>query len=191
MSKPAEIYLDMDGVCVNFMGAAITANGLNAETTLATWRKEYPGSLFPEDLLGKPAMDFFTHEKINDSAFWRDLIPYSWYSHLYEELSRLGHVTFLTAPTGAPGCVAGKLEWLTAEFGSGFADFIFTRQKNRLAHANAYLIDDMPYYAEPFEQRDGSVVLFPQIWNALHHIEDPVPQVIPELERLIVERNSS
>ncbi len=179
----AEIYLDMDGVCVDFIGAALRVQGYDAEQLLRHWREEQPGSLYPEALMGVPAMEFFTHEHLSNSDFWAGLVPYPWFDHLYEELNRLGHVVFLTAPTGQPGCVSGKHEWLINRFGSDFADFIFTRHKNRLAHGNACLVDDMPFNIAPFAKRNGHGVLFPQIWNELSHIEDPVSYVIGELER--------
>jgi 5'(3')-deoxyribonucleotidase len=183
-----EIYLDMDGVCVDFLGAAMSAQGYDAKETLKAWRDQHPGSLFPEALLEKPAMEFFTHDNLRTSEFWSGLIPFEWFDHLYAELERLGHVVFLTAPTGQPGCVAGKHEWLINQFGNDFTDFIFTRHKDRLAHPNAYLVDDMPFNIAPFDARDGNGVLFPQIWNELSHITDPVPHVIETLEQGIRKR---
>ena len=184
-SSQPEIYLDMDGVCVDFIGAAMSAQGYDAETLLQRWHKEHPGSLFPEPLSDKSATEFFTHKNLHTSEFWRNLTPYPWFDELYAELSRLGHVVFLTAPTGEPGCVAGKHEWLIHKFGSDFHEFIFTRHKNRLAHPNAYLVDDMPFNIEPFNQRNGVGVLFPQIWNDLHHVDDPLTHVIEGLSASI------
>lgn len=183
-----EIYLDMDGVCVDFMAAAIQANGFDPDTTLARWLDEHPGELFPEPLLGKSAMEFFTHEHLHTEQFWRELTPYPWFDRLMEELNRLGHVVFLTAPTNAPGCVAGKHHWLKARFGETFADFIFTRHKDRLAHPNACLVDDMSHNIDPFNRRNGHGVLFPQTWNNFarqdgSHLDDPVTHVVESIER--------
>ncbi|MBO6702868.1 MAG: hypothetical protein JJ921_11035 [Pseudomonadales bacterium] len=179
----AEIYLDMDGVCVDFMGAAIKANGFPPDESLARWLEEHPGSLFPEAIFERSPMAFFTHEYIQTEEFWANLTPFDWFDDLYAELNRLGHVVFLTAPTGSPGCVSGKHHWLIERFGTDFHDFIFTRHKNRLAHNNAYLIDDMAFNTEPFSERDGHGILFPQIWNELNHVDNPVPHVITELEK--------
>ncbi|MFT7219692.1 MAG: 5'(3')-deoxyribonucleotidase [Candidatus Azotimanducaceae bacterium] len=186
MKNPsAEIYLDMDGVCVDFIGAAMEAQGYDPAPTLAAWHRDHPGSLYPESLMGKPAMEFFTHEYLHTSEFWASLVPYEWFEHLYSELNRLGHVVFLTAPTGAPGCVAGKHEWLINRFGHDFNDFIFTRHKARLAHPHAYLIDDMPFNTKPFSERNGHGILFPQIWNEHANIKNPVDHVIELLETKI------
>ena len=185
MPVELEIYLDMDGVCVDFIGAAMSAQGYDAATMLAKWHKEHPGSLYPEVLFDVPAEEFFTHENLHSKEFWNGLVPYPWFEQLYSELDRLGHVVFLTAPTNSPGCVSGKHEWLINNFGHGFMDFIFTRHKSRLAHPGAYLVDDMPFNIVPFEERHGNGLLFPQIWNELNHIEDRTGHVIEQLERAI------
>ena len=184
-NQTPEIYLDMDGVCVDFIGAAMAAQGYDPQKMLADWRALHPGSLYPEALMGKPALDFFTHDNLNTREFWATLVPYRWFETLYFELGRLGHVVFLTAPTSAPGCVSGKHEWLINQFGTDFSEFIFTRHKDRLAHANAYLVDDMPFNIAPFSTRNGHGVLFPQIWNELSQITDPVGHVIESMDKKI------
>ena len=181
----AEIYLDMDGVCVDFLGAALTANGFASEDCFRQWREKHPGELFPEALLKMNPMEFFTHETLSTKEFWAGLVPFDWFERLYSELDRLGHVIFLTAPISAPGCVHGKHEWLINQFGSEFHEFIFTRHKNRLAHPNAYLVDDMPFNTEPFEARNGVGLLFPQIWNEHHNVQSPVDHIIDRLERSV------
>lgn len=183
-----EIYLDMDGVCVDFIGAAMTAQGYDAAATLAEWEREHAGTLFPEALMGKPPEDFFTHENLHPHEFWSGLVPYPWFDHLYEELTRIGHVIFLTAPTNAPGCVSGKHEWLINTFGHGFGDFIFTRHKARLAHPDAYLVDDLPHNITPFDERGGHGILFPQLWNEWHQVEDKVSHVVERLDNRIKNR---
>lgn len=185
MSREPEIYLDMDGVCVDFIGAAMSAQGYDPAEYLPLWERDHSGSLFPESLMKKTPVEFFTHKNLQVKEFWANLVPYPWFDHLFTELSRLGHVVFLTAPTGAPGCVSGKHEWLIERFGSDFHDFIFTRHKNRLAHPDAYLVDDMPFNIEPFNQRNGVGVLFPQIWNELSQVEDRVAHVIQDIERKV------
>ena len=86
-------------------------------------------------------------------------------------------------------CVSGKLTWLINRFGSDFTNFIFTRHKDRLAHSNAYLVDDMPFNISSFISRGGNGVLFPQIWNELSHIEDPVSHIINKLKISISQKN--
>jgi 5'(3')-deoxyribonucleotidase len=181
--KP-EIYLDMDGVCVDFMGATIAAHGLDSEEMLQKWRDQHPGSLYPEALFGMSAESFFTHSALGEDRFWRDLEPYPWFEDMFESLSAIGHVVFLTAPTAQPGCVAGKHQWLNNMFGNDFSDFIFTRHKDRLAHDNAILIDDLPRNIEVFRARTGHGVLFPQTWNEHLHIEDASGFVVDSIKKI-------
>ena len=63
MTISPEIYLDMDGVCVDFIGAALTSQGYDADQMLKGWRNDYPGSLYPEPLMDKTATEFFTHSQ--------------------------------------------------------------------------------------------------------------------------------
>ena len=180
----AEIYLDMDGVCVDFLGAAMTTQGYDAKEYFKRWLHDYPGELFPEKLMGKTPVEFFNHPHLSTVEFWSKLVPFNWFEDLYSELSRVGHVIFLTAPVSAPGCVQGKHQWLINQFGNDFHEFIFTRHKERLAHANAYLVDDMPFNIEPFMNRAGHGLLFPQIWNAHAGIDNPVAHIIEKLEKI-------
>ena len=57
----AEIYLDMDGVCVDFLGAALSTQGYDAKDYFQRWLDDHPSELFPEALIGKTRMYFFTH----------------------------------------------------------------------------------------------------------------------------------
>lgn len=185
MPERPEIYLDMDGVCVDFIGAAFRAQGYDADAMLEAWQREHPGELYPASLMDRTAQEFFTHENLGTSEFWATLEPYPWFDDMFAELERLGHVVFLTAPTGSPGCVAGKMEWLIGRFGHDFHDFIFTRKKDRLAHGNAYLVDDMPFNTVPFSERGGHGMLFPQIWNELNHVDERVEHLVTALEAAI------
>ena len=93
MSVPPEIYLDMDGVCVDFIGAAMKTQGYDADLMLEAWRKEHPGSLYPEPLMDKTATEFFTHNNMHASEFWSGLVPYYWFEHLFDELGLSGYQT--------------------------------------------------------------------------------------------------
>ena len=184
--KTAEIYLDMDGVCVDFLGAALKCQGYDPQEYFGRWLSEHRGELFPEALIGKTPVEFFTNPHMQTADFWTNLVAYEWFERLYAELGRLGNVIFLTAPISSPGCVQGKHQWLINQFGSDFDEFIFTRHKERLAHDNAFLVDDMPFNIAPFTNRQGHGLLFPQIWNDYAGIEDPVSQVIEELDRILI-----
>ncbi|MBA57809.1 MAG: hypothetical protein CMQ40_01410 [Gammaproteobacteria bacterium] len=180
-----EIYIDMDGVCVDFIRDALLVQGYDPEETLIRWKAEQPGQLFPTEVIPKDPENFFTFEALDNKEFWMNLKPYDWFEELYSELTKLGSVLFLSAPTGSPACMSGKHQWLINRFGPDFSNFIFTRHKDRLAHSRAILIDDMPFNVSSFQDRGGNAILFPRIWNKLHMIEDPKNYILSAVKNLM------
>jgi 5'(3')-deoxyribonucleotidase len=163
-----EIYLDLDGVCVDFIRGAISAHGLDAEQVLTDWAQNHRGEFLPYRVLDMEMDPFWNHLASLGEAFWIQLEPYPWFDELFRQLNDLGHVVFCTSTTRSPACVSGKLHWLQNRFGVEFQDYILTPHKDRLAHPNAYLIDDYDQNVDRFSERGGIGVLFPQIWNSNH-----------------------
>jgi len=150
------IFLDMDGVCTDFVKGALT--------------------LFDRmDLYGKvdaylPYMesfdvsvhDFWKHIDAAGSGFWRNLEPLPWYEDMHTRLSELGKVVFLTSPARATHAASGKVAWLFDRYGADFRDFILAPEKHYCSHwPSSLLIDDQDKNVERWER----AVLFPQPWN--------------------------
>ena len=110
-------------------------------------------------------------------AFWAGLEPYPWFEQLYRSLSETAPVIFLTAATRAPECLSGKLKWLQARFGEAFRDYIITGLKQQLAGPEAILVDDYDGNIDRFCEAGGSGLLFPQVWNRNHAVEDRLAYV--------------
>ncbi len=179
-----EIYLDLDGVCVDFIRPAIGAHGYDVEQMMDRWRVDHPGEFYPYKVLGMEMDPFWDHLATLGEAFWADLQPYPWFEDLYARLSEVGHVVFCTSSTRAPACVAGKLRWMQSRFGAEFQDYILTAHKDRLAHSNAYLVDDFDQNVARFSSRGGVGVLFPQFWNSNHRVlSDPIDYVLERIVR--------
>ena len=185
--KHYEIYLDLDGVCIDFMTGALEVQGYDPKTIFASWKRTQPGELFPTMSVEKDPIDFFKSEALGTEKFWRDLKAYVWFSSFYRELSSFGPVMFLSAPSGASGCLSGKYQWLQDHFGANFSEYIFTAHKDRLAHEKAILIDDMPFNVSAFKARGGKAILFPRVWNKLHSIHEPTEYVLASIKRVINE----
>ena len=176
--RDLEIYLDMDGVCTDFITPAIEAHGLEPGATLDRWAREHPGEFYPFDVLDMEPDTFWGPLADLGEAFWVGLKAYEWFDEMFARLNRLGHVVFLTSPTQAPASVSGKLRWLQDRYGMGFQDFVFTTHKDRLAHGNAVLIDDYDVNVSRFVDRGGMGVVFPQFWNCNAHIDEGIEYVI-------------
>ena len=166
------IYLDLDGVCTDFVSAGALANGQTPAEVLGKWEREFEGEFRPYVVMGVAREEYW--QAIDDAgeAFWIGLQQYPWFTELYQALSDLAQVVFLSSATRAPSSLSGKLKWLQARFGRKFRDYIFTAHKQQLASPSALLVDDYERNVEGFLEAGGSAVLFPQPWNSNHHIED-------------------
>ena len=185
MAAGWDIYLDIDGVCVDFIGPALALVNLEADTLLTRWARDFPGDFYPEALLGIPRQDFFLEIDRHGADFWRGLPAYPWFNALHQGLGVYGEVLFLTAPTGYPDCLAGKYQWLCDSFGQGFDNCIFTSHKARLAHPRAILIDDSDANIQQFRDRGGQGLVFPQMWNSAGACADPVRVVLQAVAKIV------
>ena len=150
------IFLDLDGVCANFVDSAIVANKLEFShddvTEYGFW-----------SLAGISSNQFW---KAIDSHpnFWEGMASYPWFERLKEMVGQYEfHVC--TSPSKSPSCFSGKATWIADNFGSQFRDFFLTPQKHLLAGPNRILIDDSDDKIQRFRNHGGHGILFPQPWN--------------------------
>ena len=154
------VFLDHDGVFVDFVGAALRVHG---------------SALTPEDItyydmatiMGITGPEFWKPIDAAGVEFWRDLPEYPWAEALYTALCSIpAEVVFLTRPSWSWTTIAGKKMWFDRKFGKGFRNFIPTYRKELLAHhPRCVLVDDSPDNVEGFIKAGGKAVLFPQPWN--------------------------
>ena len=179
-----EIYLDLDGVCVDLFGAAVAAHGFDPQTVLKEWASRYRGEFYPYRVLHMEKDPFWDRITQLGESFWAELEPFPWFEDLYDGLRQHGNVVFCSSSNREPTCLSGKLRWLQERFGSKFQDYIFTYHKDRLAHSNAFLVDDYDVNIDRFRTRGGNGILFPQIWNSNHSVStNPVEYVLEKMER--------
>ena len=93
--------------------------------------------------------------------------------------------TVLSSPSHDPGCPAGKVSWLHSHLGSHFRDFLIGHQKFLCAKHDVVLIDDSDHNVEQFRAHGGQAILFPQIWNSNHAIQDRLGYTNAELLKLL------
>lgn len=176
------IYMDVDGVLVDFRTPALRA-----------WDCDVDPDSTPEYSMGKivgvGGHEFWKRIDALGPSFWRNLPMYPWAEDL------LGHceafadeVIFVTSPTWSEHSSAGKVLWFHDQFGRSFRNFMITPRKEFLAtYPRSVLVDDSLPNVEKFRGKGGQAVLFPQIWNGHKRPEDPVKYVVSELEKLAQE----
>jgi 5'(3')-deoxyribonucleotidase len=166
------IYLDLDGVCVDFVSAGLRANGFDPAEVYTSWQRDHLGEYPIHHVIGISARTYWTAIAALGAEFWENLEEYPWFWELYNTLQDTAPVLFLTSSTRAPATLSGKMQWLQNRFGTTFRDYIFTPHKQQLASPKALLIDDYDRNVDDFIAAGGSAIRFPQLWNRNHAIQD-------------------
>lgn len=151
------LFLDLDGVLADFVGSACDVHGkpvddVNCWDFFEAWGLDEDGFWAPINAAGRD--------------FWSNLKSYPWFDELVSLVEDVDpQFTICTKPSHQADCMAGKLDWIHAQFGSKFRRYIFTPNKSPLAARGRLLIDDSNDNCRGFSDAGGDVACFPQPWN--------------------------
>lgn len=170
------VYLDMDGVIVDFVGGALRLLGLPEEArdqcvewgSLADIAVDY--GLCPAE--GSHA---YVWDRINAAGvdFWADLATLPTGMVLLTRLLTAGiPLAFVTASSRHHTSAAGKQLWLEQNLPHDAYQgkplhrrFAICPAKHLLAHRDALLVDDRPRNIDLFQKHGGVGMLWPQRWS--------------------------
>jgi len=140
------IYLDMDGVIVDFIGGIIG-------------KKSYPYPLGSFDI---PQEDYMS----KDEDWWANL---EWTLDGKEIYESVKHklVFILTTPCN-PASMFGKMRWISKNLPEMRKRVIFTQHKYLFAHPRVTLIDDSSKNCTEFTEHGGKAFCIPRLWNHLY-----------------------
>lgn len=163
MPPDKRVLLDMDGVLVDFFGAALALHG--REDLAADWP---PRKWDMAPVLGLTGREFW--EPINDLGveFWANLCWYPWSDELIALCEEAGGFVIASTPSRRGSSALGKVRSLEARFGRGFRDYMLGPHKALMARSGLVLIDDSDEQVEAFRAAGGEAILFPQRWNRAH-----------------------
>jgi len=156
------IYLDMDGVCCDFVGAVCRLFGKPELIDNYPWDQwDIAG------ILDITEEELWTKVSNRGMEWWADMDAYPWFWSLYQGLDDLSPVTFLSSPTHDPQSLAGKLRWIQSRLGYRCTNYILTPRKNKalLARPGDILIDDSPKSIDDWNAAGGIGWLWRQRWN--------------------------
>ena len=161
-----KLFLDLDGVIVDFIGGAIKQHGLDHSDMMARWPKGEWGS---EEQFGFKDPDEFWNPLTTE--FWANL-------EFTKEAPEILKVvqpykpTLLTSP--AFGGCDGKQLWIKKNLPKYFysKQYLIGPAKSAVASSDAVLIDDSDANAEEFTKAGGWVILIPRIWNSDYKLVD-------------------
>lgn len=174
------IYLDMDGVCCNFVRAVCGIFNRDYEDIVLHWPKEVYSVTVP---LGITEEALQTRINEYGRTFWTSLEEFAHFKRMYKNLQAYGEVVFLTSPTWNPKSHEGKVGWLQDRFGIDFDHYVLTRQKHRCANNRSVLIDDHPENCEKFVAHGGHAILYPSPgWPVNRVGEFPDDYVMRQME---------
>jgi len=176
------VFLDMDGVMVDFLGGLHRALGVPYQYDQYPYEKGKWNML--TDIKGFEDIPA-TFEQCNDCCttnFWANL---EWMPDGHD-IMRLVTSTFkpeqiylLTTPMPNPGSYTGKVLWVQKHLPEFSKRLIVTSApKNLFARPDTLLVDDKDENVEEFVKAGGDAILVPRLWNELHGWADETYQVV-------------
>lgn len=162
MTTP-QVFLDLDGVLVDFVGGVMRDAGkpVALRDDVTSWDG------IP-DVLGCTDAEMWRVLAVDDFGltFWRDL---PWLEHgreLFARLVDMASVTIMSAPCHDPNSAAGKLRWIEREIPSHARRYALTPCKAVFARPGAILVDDSGRNVDEFRAAGGRAFLWPATWNS-------------------------
>lgn len=174
MNKIKTVYLDLDGVLVNFLGGLHRALGVPYDGDNYPYEKGKWNML--TDIKGFDDIPA-TFEQCNDACtenFWAllDWMPDG--HNIFRAVTQkfdIKNVILLTTCMPNPGTAPGKMRWIQ-QFLPMFKDrFIILGSrvsKGAFAESDTLLIDDRDKNIDEFRAAGGRGLLVPRPWNRLH-----------------------
>lgn len=184
MDKIKTVWLDLDGVLVDFIGGLHRALDIPYDINHYPYKKGEWNML--TDIKGLDDVPV-TFEQCNDictKSFWENL---EW---MHDGHDILRAVTYKFAPiniqiltTCMPNSEtkSGKIEWLERHLPMYLDRAIILDAgvgKTSYAHSNALLIDDRDKNIDDFVAAGGQGLLVPRPWNRVHFCADKTLEVV-------------
>lgn len=177
-----KLFIDMDGVLVDFVNGACKLHGIpnpydDGTCPVGQW-----------DFVKTLMMSEEEFWKGMEEDFWAGLDPYPEAMKVIDYLkARCGidNLCLLTSPSYNEGSPTGKLRWIKKHLPEFYRRVLIGPRKEFCAHKDSVLIDDGSHNIESFDSHSGYGILYPRMWNKLHFIVDlidPVEYLEDELD---------
>ncbi len=170
-----KVFLDLDGVLVDFVGGVHDALNLPYEYDKYPYEKG-KWNIFG-DIGGKfwdGRFPFSIVDGLCNQEFWRNLnwmddgqrLLYGW----VDIMGSFDDIIILTTPMPNPGSWTGKYLWIKENMPASFLEntIMLTGSKAQLAGPDTLLIDDKDQNIEEFRAAGGQGILVPRPWNKNH-----------------------
>jgi len=186
-----KVFLDLDGVLVDFMG------GVHKWYGLPYSYEDYPYEINKWDCL--PPKSF----KRSANEFWCDLPPNLWANldwtldgkEILKEIEKFvpKEQICLFTSRSMPQSAFGAVAWVATNLPQYRKRLLIGDKKEFCAHENSLLIDDANHNVDAFIKEGGRTILIPRKWNRAHEKDGTavakVAEVLQSLEAQIAGRN--
>lgn len=165
------IYLDLDGVMVDFIRPAFQLFKVSLKTCSSV-----------EDLIEHyiGTDEFWAKVHKQGSKWWANLPPTTWHKKLWKMAHEYANeVHILTSPSNNPSCAAGKFEWCQKHLNT---IPIICKPKHKLANPTSLLIDDRYDKLSKFRSAGGHIFH----WDIHHNAWADEKMLIKRADQLIV-----
>lgn len=181
--KIDHIYLDMDGVLVDWIGGLCDLLGLNRENVINEW----PPGVDTETALNLNVDHMWNLVNRHGFDWWANLNPLETNGHLFALLTETtASISILTSPDNSIYASSGKILWINNNLSQFENRIDLSSNKERLSKPGTLLIDDKDCNCERFREEGGHAVLFPQPWNKKHDFSGrPLASVKHQLTEII------
>lgn len=174
---PRRIFLDMDGVLVDWVGGALRL--LNRPSPYTH------GQNVGRELLASLGEDPAQFWSCCGREFWRELEPTAECCEIVRlclDMVGIENLAILSHPQELPGCASGKRDWIQKHLPTLSPHVILTEAKHFCAYPNTLLVDDSDKMINRFREAGGYGLLIPRPWNSLHG-----HTVLPALARCLTD----
>ncbi len=167
-----KVFLDMDGVLVDFRRGICEAFNRNDPSTNWEFWENWPNVTF-EMVNATCTQEFWRTLKFTHDA---QILLYGW----VDLMKKFEDITLLTTPMPNPGSWSGKYLWIRNNMPAKFIKNVIILQgsKAQLAGPNTLLIDDKDENIEEFRAAGGRAILVPRVWNKDAHLANQSAAIV-------------
>jgi 5'(3')-deoxyribonucleotidase len=179
-----KIYVDMDEVLVDFIGAACKAHG----TTFAELEPNWPpGTWQMDEVMGISLDMWWAPIHSLGEKFWKEIEPLPWFNDILDWVqSTTDDWHIVSTPSNHASSWSGKKKWWDKHAPQHSKRLILCCDKANQIESNGILIDDNEETCHKYQARGGTAILFPIIGNRLHALRhNPLEIVRTKVNELV------
>jgi hypothetical protein len=157
-----DLFLDLDGVLVDFVLGAFTKHKKFIPMNDVIWDFNEQMGLKPVEFWAPLDYDFWVNLPWTKEG--KDIVQ------ICLKVFGDGNITLLTSPPKTKGAIQGKIDWIERELPQFKRRFLIGPGKEAIAGPGKVLLDDCQVNTDAFYDNGGVSVLVPRPWNSLKHL---------------------